>query len=317
MTILVTILCVIGAVMLALAAYTAFNTARAERMVPPDGQFIDLPGARLHYLDIGPRTGPAIVMIHGLGGQMRNFTYALSGELVGEHRLIIVDRPGSGYSTYSGEGGRGLFGQAAIIAALIDRLGLEKPLVVGHSLGGAISLALAIRHGDRIGGLALLAPLTQPIEVDKINKVFSAMLIESSLARQVIAYLLAAPMGQLSRAKADHEIFGPEAAVPDFDVRGGGALSLRPKAFLAACGDVDWARREMAAIAAAYPTLVLPVGIMFAREDRLLPFDQHGVQTAAAIPGAALNAISGGHMFPLSQAHVAADWIRERLREGR
>jgi pimeloyl-ACP methyl ester carboxylesterase len=291
-----------------LAAFTAWNRKRAEKLVPPDGQFADVNGARLHYLDIGE--GTPIVLVHGLGGQLRNFTYALSELLVPHHRLIVVDRPGSGYSTCQGDGDRGLAAQAAMIVELMDQLGLEKPLVVGHSLGGAIALAMALDHPGKIGGLALLAPLTQPI--DTVPDVFKALDVKSPIARKALAWTLAAPAGRLGSDAANAQVFGPEPFPVDFETRGGAALTLRPEAFVAACGDVEAAHGEMAGIAARYGELANPVGIMFAKGDLLLDPEVHGQRTAAAIKGAELKMIDGGHMFPLLQPRVTADWIMER-----
>lgn len=291
-----------------LAAFTAWNRSRAEELVPPDGQFADVKDGRLHYLAIGE--GTPIVLIHGLGGQLRNFTYALSELLSPHHRLILVDRPGSGYSTYLGEGHCGLAAQAAMIVELMDQLGLERPLVVGHSLGGAIALAMALSHAGKIGGLALLAPLTQPIET--IPQVFKALDVKSPIARTALAWTLAAPAGRLGADAANAQIFGPEPFPADFETRGGAALTLRPEAFVAACGDVEAARAEMEGIAARYGELSLPVGIMFAKGDLLLDPAVHGERTAAAIKGAELTMIEGGHMFPLMQPRITADWIMER-----
>lgn len=291
-----------------LAAFTAWNRQRAEQLVPPDGQFADVKGARLHYLAIGE--GTPIVLIHGLGGQLRNFTYALSERLAPHHRLILVDRPGSGYSTYRGDGTCGLAAQAAMIVELMDQLGLDRPLVVGHSLGGAIALAMALDHRGKIGGLALLAPLTQPIEA--VPQVFKALDLRSPIARTVLAWTLAAPAGRLGADAANAQVFGPEPFPFDFETRGGAALTLRPEAFVAACRDVEAARCEMAGIAERYCELSLPVGIMFASGDLLLDPTVHGQTTAAAIKGAELKLIDGGHMFPLTQPQVTAEWIMER-----
>lgn len=293
-----------------LAAFTAWNRSRAEQLVPPDGQFADVKGARLHYLDIGE--GTPIVLVHGLGGQLRNFTYALSALLVPHHRLILVDRPGSGYSTYRDDGRCSLAAQAAMIVELMEQLGLEKPLVVGHSLGGAIALAMALDHPGKIGGLALLAPLTQPIE--DIPQVFKALDVKSPIARTVLAWTLAAPGGRLGADSANAQVFGPEPFPVDFETRGGAALTLRPEAFVAACGDVEAARNEMAGIAARYGELAIPVGIMFAKGDLLLDPAVHAEPTVAAIKGAELALIEGGHMFPLTQPRVTADWIMARAK---
>ena len=291
-----------------LAAFTAWNRKRAEQLVPPEGQFADVKGGRLHYLAIGE--GAPIVLVHGLGGQLRNFTYALSEMLSPHHRLIVVDRPGSGYSTCRGDGHCGLAVQAAMIVELIDQLGLDQPLVVGHSLGGAVALAMALGHPGKIGGLALLAPLTQPIEA--IPQVFKALDLRSPMARTVLAWTLAAPAGRLGADAANAQVFGPEPVPADFETRGGAALTLRPEAFVAACGDVEAARGEMVGIAARYGELSMPVGIMFAAGDLLLDPSVHGQRAVAAIKGAALKMIDGGHMFPLTQPQVTADWIMER-----
>lgn len=293
-----------------LALFTAWNGRRAEKLVPPDGQLQAVDGALLHYVDIG--RGPPIVMVHGLGGQLRNFTYALSEELARDHRLIIVDRPGSGYSRFTGRGERGLFAQARMIVDLITALGVERPLLVGHSLGGAIALAAAVNHGEKIGGLALLAPLTQPMET--VPDAFAALALESPLARAAIGWTLATPLG-LARADALREqVFGPEPVPDDFEVRGGAALTLRPGAFQAAAADVAACRAELPALVSHYGELKLPVGILFGKEDRILAFDDQGPPTAAAIPGAELTAISGGHMFPLTQPALTAEWIRGRMK---
>ncbi|WP_231626479.1 alpha/beta fold hydrolase [Novosphingobium sp. AAP83] len=291
-----------------LAAFTAWNRKRAEQLVPPEGQFADVKGGRLHYLAIGE--GAPIVLVHGLGGQLRNFTYALSELLSPHHRLILVDRPGSGYSTYRGDGHGGLAAQAAMIVELIDQLGLDRPLVVGHSLGGAVALAMALGHPGKIGGLALLAPLTQPIEA--VPQVFKALDLRSPIARSVLAWTLAAPAGRLGADAANAQVFGPEPVPADFETRGGAALTLRPEAFVAACRDVEAARGEMVGIAARYGELSIPVGIMFAKGDLLLDPSVHGLPTIAAIKGAELKMIDGGHMFPITQPQVTADWIMER-----
>ena len=70
--------------------------SRAQAAVPADGHFVRVNGKRVHYRDEG--SGPTIVMIHGLAGQMRNFSYALLDKLASDHRVILIDRPGSGYS---------------------------------------------------------------------------------------------------------------------------------------------------------------------------------------------------------------------------
>jgi pimeloyl-ACP methyl ester carboxylesterase len=120
-----------------LVAFTAWTARRIETALPPRGRFLEVDGARLHYLDKGQ--GPPIVMIHGLGGQMGHFTYALLDRLAREFRVVLIERPGSGHSTRPPGASATLRTQAGTIAKAIRALRLERPLVVGHSLGGAVA----------------------------------------------------------------------------------------------------------------------------------------------------------------------------------
>ncbi|MEO6076004.1 MAG: alpha/beta fold hydrolase, partial [Dokdonella sp.] len=67
-----------------------------ELRIPRDGKLLMIDGNRLHYLERG--TGRPIVLIHGLSGQMRNFSTVLVDRLAADHRVVLIDRPGSGYS---------------------------------------------------------------------------------------------------------------------------------------------------------------------------------------------------------------------------
>lgn len=291
-----------------LVAFAGLNARQAERRAPRDGAFIDVPGARLHYVDIG--SGPVIVMIHGLGGQIRNFTYALAERLATDHRVIVVDRPGAGYSVATPGALEGLHAQAALFGRFIRALGLEKPLLVGHSLGGALSLALALDEPDTVRGLALISPLTQP--VDGVPEAFATMMIPSPWTRRIIAWTLAPVLGRLNAARTRAALFGPDPAPADFDDRGGGALTLRPSAFFAASSEVAHGTDELIGMAARYPSLTMPVGILYGRGDRILSPALHGTPTAAAIPGAELELIDGGHMIPLSAPDAVAAWVRRQ-----
>ena len=146
-----------------LVLFAAFSNKKAEQLLPPSGSFAKLGSTRLHYVDQGQ--GPAIVMIHGLAGNLHNFTYGVATPLAQNHRVICVDRPGCGYSTRPSNADASLEAQADTIVSLLDHLQIESAVFVGHSLGGAISLAAAQRHPKKVRALALIAPLTHLPEV--------------------------------------------------------------------------------------------------------------------------------------------------------
>ena len=290
-----------------LAGYSAWATRSAERQVPADGRFIDVPGARLHFVERGANNGGGapIVMIHGLGGQLRNFSYSLAHRL-SDRRLVLVDRPGSGYSRSRP---MGIADQAKAIATLIARLGLQRPLVVGHSLGGAVALALALNHPSRVGALALVAPLTQV--QPEVPAAFEGLARLPAAARLPFAWMLGTPMAKLTGRRTLEQVFAPEPVPDDFPVRGGALLASRPANIDAASFELGRANEDMAALVPRYAELKLPVGILFARGDNVLSADLHGRPTAAAIAGARLEMMEGGHMTPITQPERVATFIRE------
>ena len=280
---------------------------KVESLLPPQGRFIDLPGARLHVREFG--AGPAILMIHGLGGQMAHFTYAVAAQLAGRFRVVVVDRPGSGWSTASG--GADLSTQAAALAALAERLALGRPLVVGHSLGGAVALALALEHPDRVSGLALLAPLTHMHAGDRVPDVFKGLMIRPAPLRQLVAWTVATPRSIGKSKQTLEQVFGPDTVPHDFGMRGGGLLSLRPSAYLAASNDLQALPARLPLQQQRYGQLRLPLGILFGRDDRILDWRANGQALADKVAGARLELIDGGHMLPVTRPDACVRLILE------
>ncbi|WP_081987996.1 alpha/beta fold hydrolase [Sphingomonas sp. 37zxx] len=294
-----------GAVGGGLALWSALAARSAERMAPAEGSFIEVEGARLHYVDRG--SGPVLLLVHGLLGNLRHFTYAIVDELAKDFRVIAVDRPGSGYSVARGVPKPDIVQQAAIMVAFADALGLEKPLLVGHSLGGAVALAAGLARPDRFTGLALIAPLTQPM--DQVPPVFAGLMAPPGV-RELLSWTLAVPMGILNGPAAARVVFAPDPVPADFPTRGGGALTLRPATFRAASADLRAAGGNMAALAPRYAELTLPVSILYGRGDALLDPALHGEATAAVIPGAHLELVEGGHMLPVVHPQATAAFLR-------
>ncbi|MDQ0140235.1 alpha/beta fold hydrolase [Cupriavidus necator] len=291
----------------ALWLYTWRTVRRIEAAMPPPGRFVDVPGARLHVVERGQ--GPALLLVHGLTGQLEHFGYGMLAPLAEHFRVIAVDRPGAGHSTRMPGAAADLPAQADALAALCDQLGLERPLVVGHSLGGAIALALAVRHPERVGGLALIAPLTHPPST--ISPVFKAMTVPRAWQRWLLAWTLVVPMSIRHRAEVMDIVFGPDPVPDDFLTRGGGLLALRPRHFLAASEDLLGAAQSLPAMLRDYGTLSVPVSVLYGRDDRILDFAEHGEALLAKVPGATLTLVSGGHMLPVTAIAACVDFVRD------
>lgn len=291
-----------------LALFTWYESRRAERESPAAGHFLEVGEFRLHCLEKG--SGPPIVMIHGLGGQLRNFHYLLD-DLATDHHVLLVDRPGAGYSRPYRPGIRT---HARAIAALILRLGLERPLIVGHSMGGAVAVALAIEHPELVSGLDLIAPLT--MVQNYVPEPFGGLAIASNWYRQLVAWQLLAPVMRFGRRAPEDPLFYPEPRPEDFDSRGGGILFGRPGHFVAASADMVFANEDLTFMQTQYAQLSqIPVRVLFGQDDRILAPGLHGSGLIAAVPGATMDLVAGGHMLPVTQPEMVARWIRKGVEE--
>lgn len=298
-------LCVLGALFL----FTAHTTRRINAALPPLGRFVEVGGARIHYLERGD--GPTLLLIHGLGANMRVFTHSLLDRLAGEFRVVVMERPGSGESTREPSDCVSVRSQAETVSAFIRALGLERPVLVGHSMGGAVALAVALEHPEQVSGLALVAPLADVQET--VPPVFKRLMINSRTLRTFTAWTIAIPASILRRTQVLDTVFGPDAVPHDYGTTGGGLLGLRPKSFCTASEDLVALRDErpaLAAMVARYAELRMPVGIIYGKGDRVLDHRLHGVSVAEKINGAELELIDGGHMLPLTAPDVVADFVR-------
>lgn len=267
--------------------------SRAEREVPPSGKFIDIDGNRIHYVEAGE--GRPIVFVHGLGGQLHHFLHPTFPTLPG-YRLIALDRPGSGYSVrFRGASGR-LPEQAEVVAGFIEALGLDKPLLVGHSLGGAVALATALNHPESISGVVALAPLTHM--EDEIRAEFKGLYITSTLKRWLVANTIAVPKSLKYAPQTLAFVFGPQKWPEDYVVAGGGVLGLRPSHFYATASDIVAIEKDLGQIEKRYGEIAMPAAMMYGTEDRVLDHRRHGLPMRDRIGGLEFELLEGqGHML--------------------
>jgi pimeloyl-ACP methyl ester carboxylesterase len=293
---------------LGLVGFSALVGVVVAWWLPPRGTFLKLAGERIHSLETG--RGRPLLLIHGLGGQMGNFTHSLVARLARDRRVIVFDRPGSGHSSRRAPNDGSIVRQAALVAEMIRRLGPGPVDVVGHSLGGAIALALALNHPGCVRTLALVAPLTQPQAAPP--PAFRLLAIRSAGLRALVAWTVATPWAIVYGARVLKAIFAPDTGPADFATRGGGLLTLRPANFIHASQDMAAIERELPALALRYGELRCPVGILFGRGDQILDPQRNGVQTAACNPQVIqLTLTAGGHMLPVSAPEAVSDFIRE------
>ena len=142
-------------------------------------------GIRQHYLRYGGK-GPVLLLVPGITSPAVTFDF-VARELTDLVRPLVLDVRGRGLSDAGA--GYTLEDYARDTEEVIRRLGLERPLLVGHSLGGMVALAVAIEHPQAISGLALLSPYTHHRDI--AVPAFAPLFIASPWRRWLIAQTVA------------------------------------------------------------------------------------------------------------------------------
>lgn len=277
----------------------------AEQAAPPTGKFVLVEGQRLHYDDRG--SGPTLVLIHGLAGNSRNFLFALSDQLTDHYRVIAVDRPGSGHSAPL-SGPFSLHSQANVLAAFIERVVGGSATVLGHSLGGAVALRMAIDNAEIVDRLALICPAVAPIE--KVPLAFRRLAIPTRTLRALVAYTVGPLVARRAAAEGAKEIFRPEAVPADFETAGGAVLATRSSNIVSIASELAGATEELRELDDLLGAITVPVRALGAHGDNVLSNELHLQWLQRGVPHAELTWLEGGHMLPATQARIVSDWIR-------
>jgi pimeloyl-ACP methyl ester carboxylesterase len=311
-----------AAALAALAVANHLVARRTERRHPPQGSFIEVDGVRLHYSDRGE--GSPVVLIHGnaVTGDDWNTSGVAELLLRANHRVVIFDRPGYGYS----ERPRGRLWTAAQQAELLHKalrqLGVERPVVVGHSWGTIVALAFAERHQTELAGLVLLSGYYfWTLRPDALLVAAGALPVLGDVLRYTVSPLL----GWLQMPLLKWAMFSPARVPARFRAEYSPAMALRPSQIRATSVDGALMVPGALALRGDYKDLTLPVVIIAGDGDRVV-FKRRSEQLRDSIRGSVLQIVEGaGHMVhhlaarQVAQAveSVAAGASRRNVRDGR
>jgi pimeloyl-ACP methyl ester carboxylesterase len=297
----------------ALAGLALYNRAlqrRIERTWPPRGRFVPIDGAVLHYIEGGQ--GRPVVLLHGASGSLNDFLPALFGRVARRHRAIAFDRPGHGYSTRP-PGPASPARQAALLRDALHALGIERPILVGHSWSGALALAYAIAWPDEIAGIVTVAGVSHPWTGNYISWYTRAA--AHPVLGPLFVHTLLAPLGRALIGAGVRHVFAPEPPFPGYARRTGLPLVLRPEPFRANALDLLGLNAFLAEQAPHYPEIGVPIGIVAPTGDRITSVNHHSRQLYDVLDHARLFVAEGaGHMPHHTRPGVvmrAIDWVAE------
>lgn len=246
-----------------------------ERDIPVSGV------GMLHTLTAGPRRARPIVFIHGLGGSLSTWQLVLGG-LADGYRLIAVDLPGHGQSGKAPEADYSIEGHAKAVTEALLALSLSDAILVGHSLGGAVAMAIARKHEGLARGLVLIdsAGLGTAIAAELLTLMSGAP--GSDTARNLLTLFV--EDSRLVTPRAVEEMAAHQLA------EGGWHAQQATSASAFADG------RQIAVEAANLAEITQPVLIVWGQRDRVIPVD-HAYGAVTALPDAQLAILpTAGHV---------------------
>jgi pimeloyl-ACP methyl ester carboxylesterase len=285
----------VGALAL-LALVTQAGRLALQRAYPQAGRIVEVAGAALNVLDIGPRDAatPPIVMIHGASSNLETMRRPLGDMLAQTHRVILIDRPGHGWSTREHLADSTPDIQARMLDAALEKLGVNRAIFVVHSWAGALGARMALDYPARTAGLVMLAPVAYPWRggVGWYNK-----LITTPVIGPLLAYTITLPLGYFLTEPGARHVFLPQTMPARFVENTATPLLLRPREFLANAWDLVTLKEAVRAQAPRYAEITAPVVVIAGDADKTVYPDIHSRPFAATVPHARLIILPGvGHM---------------------
>jgi pimeloyl-ACP methyl ester carboxylesterase len=272
--------CFLLAFVFVLAGASRVGAWLIERRAPPVGAFATVDGTRLHFVHVPAPAGaklPAVIFLHGASSNLNDQLVPLKPLLEGRAELLFFDRPGHGWSE-RGSGNETPFGQARTLAALMDRLGIEDAILVGHSYGAAGATAFALTYPERTRGLVLLASATHPWPGGATSWYYSLTAIP--VVGRIFASSIAWPAGTLRMAQATECVFSPNKVPDGYTDLTSIGMVLRPAAFHANAVDVAGLYAHTLATAPRYPGIEAPTVVISGDRDTVVDEQIHSTGLA-------------------------------------
>jgi pimeloyl-ACP methyl ester carboxylesterase len=300
-----------------LALVTQMLVIAIERAYPPRGRFVDVRGARLHVVDLGPRglPEPPIVLVHGASANLESMRQPLGELLAQRHRVILFDRPGHGWSTRAILSDSTPATQADMIEEALAKMGGDQVIVVGHSWGGALAPALALRHPDRVAGLVMLAPVTHSWST---GVAWYHYLAATPVIGRLFAYTIELPVALAMLKPGVRAVFFPQLMPAGYVGDTALPLLVRPREFLTNGQDMVTLKNAIEAQQPRYGEIKAPTIVVHGDVDKTVSIAIHSRAFVREVAAARLIDLPGvGHMVQNAAPEVVITAIESLMPQSR
>jgi pimeloyl-ACP methyl ester carboxylesterase len=290
------ILVIVVTALAILALITQAGVSALQRAYPARGSMVEVTGARLNIVDIGPRdaAGPPVVMIHGASSNLEVMRQPLGEMLAKNHRVILIDRPGHGWSTRARPEDSTPAIQGRMIDEALAKLRVGPVILVVHSWSGALGARMALEYPKRVAGLVMLAPVAYPWPggIGWYTK-----LVTIPVIGPLLAYTITLPLGYFLAEPGARGAFVPQVMPDGFVGDTATALLLRPREFLANARDIVTLKAAVEEQAPRYPDIRVPTVVISGGLDKTVTTNIHSRPFAKTVPNAKLIVLPDvGHM---------------------
>lgn len=284
--------------------------ARPERAASPDRAYAHTAGGRrIAYVRDGE--GADVVLVHGTLMTADDMRLGPMPALARRHRCTAFDRPGHGWSDHRRGADASLWGQMEVLRGAVLALGLERPVILGHSFGGAVALAYAMAHPDEIAGAVALAPICFPeLRMEQLLLGPRAL----PVAGDLLSRALGATLDPVLLPLLWRAMFLPQPMPDAFAAGFPFARAGRPDQMVSEAENAAAMWPDLARSAMGYAGCRAPVRVLCGTADLVVNGMTQGAMAAALIPGARLGWLPGvGHMLHHARPDAVADAVAALL----
>lgn len=290
----------------ALAACSAYPAAEMS-----DATYVEANGVSSRIAEWG--SGAPILLIHGASSTVSVFEPTVVPLLSPSYRLIAYDRPGMGLSKNRPENADSLKVQADVAAGVIEAMQLEKPMVIGHSLGGAVALRLALDHPDKISGLVLMGA---PAYDWPGGVAWHYHWAAAPVVGPIFTHVLTRPFIGGALKSGVEGLFDPQKPPEGYVGATNARLATSPGALKANGQDVRALKRELIAQSPRYFEIKLPVAILVGDSDGVVSPELHSIRLAETLPNARIEVLEGvghaPHEIAPQTLQALVDWVAQK-----
>lgn len=283
----------LGAAALGLTAVVVSARARqAERDNPPTGRIIDVDGLQVHYAEVGD--GEPLVLLHGNGSMLQDFMSSGFVQAAAKrYRVIAFDRPGYGYTERPRSTIWTPSAQADLLRTALQQIGVSHSLVLGHSWGASVAIALALDHPDMVRGLILESGYYYgSVRADVVLMSGPAL----PLIGNILRYTVSPPVARLLWPSMIRKLFSPAPVAATFEGVPS-EMAIRPSQLRASAAESALMIPDALAVQNRYAELSMPVAIVAGAGDKMVDLATQAVRLHRVLQNSSLHVVQDcGHM---------------------